>query len=88
MMMRRTFAVAAILSATLSSTTLLGQAAAITPRVKPQADDVHEHRADVRIDTTEVRIPVSVTLAQSGKLQARVEFASGSVCQGLAGFSS
>jgi VWFA-related protein len=48
------------------------QDAAIRPRVKPPAADdaesILDRRADLRIDTTEVRIPVSVTHQQSGKV--------------------
>lgn len=51
---------------------LTAQDAAITPRVRPPAADdaesILDRRADLRIDTTEVRIPVSVTHQQSGKV--------------------
>ena len=53
------------------------QDAAIVPRVKPPASDAAEsildRRADLRIDTTEVRIPVSVTHQQSGKVITGLE---------------
>ena len=49
----------------------------ITPRKRPTgeegADSVVERRADLRIDTTLVQIPVSVTLAQNGKLVTGLE---------------
>lgn len=51
----------------------------ITPRTKaPAADDaesVLDRRADLRIDTTEVRIPVTVTVQQSGKVVTGLEVA-------------
>lgn len=49
----------------------------ITPRVRPTgeeaANSVVERRADLRVDTTLVQIPVSVTLAQNGKLVTGLE---------------
>lgn len=49
----------------------------ITPRARQPvgdgAESVVERRADLRIDTTLVLIPVSVTLAQSGKLVTGLE---------------
>ncbi|MEP6960698.1 MAG: VWA domain-containing protein [Acidobacteriota bacterium] len=51
--------------------------AIITPRVKPPlgdaANSIVERRADLRVDLTEVRIPVTVTLQQSGKLVTGLE---------------
>lgn len=51
---------------------MTAQDAAIVPRVKPptadDAESILDRRADLRIDTTEVRIPVSVTHQQSGKV--------------------
>ncbi len=49
----------------------------IVPRVRPPAADdaesILDRRADLRIDTTEVRIPVSVTHQQSGKVVTGLE---------------
>jgi VWFA-related protein len=46
--------------------------ASITPRQRPvageDAESILDRRADLRIDTTEVRIPVTVTVQQTGKL--------------------
>jgi VWFA-related protein len=45
--------------------------ATITPRTRPTADDAEsilDRRADLRIETTEIRIPVTVTIQQSGKV--------------------
>lgn len=44
----------------------------INPRSKSQADEL-DRRADLRIDSTEVRIPVSVTQQASGKLVTGLE---------------
>jgi VWFA-related protein len=45
----------------------------INPRTKQSETAITESRADLRIDTTEVRIPVSVTQQQSGKLVTGLE---------------
>lgn len=49
----------------------------ITPRTRPAgeeaADSVVDRRVDLRIETTLVQIPVSVTLAQTGKLVTGLE---------------
>ncbi len=62
----------------VSPSTSAGQAGAtIAPRAKtPTGDDAEtilDRRADLRLDYTEVRIPVSVTLQQSGKLVTGLE---------------
>jgi Ca-activated chloride channel homolog len=44
----------------------------ISPRSKSQPEEL-DRRADLRIDSTEVRIPVSVTQQQSGKLVTGLE---------------
>ncbi|MEO8097837.1 MAG: VWA domain-containing protein [Acidobacteriota bacterium] len=60
-----------------SSTAVSQTGATITPRVKPSASDdaasILDRRADLRMDLTEVRIPVTVTLQQSGKLVTGLE---------------
>jgi Ca-activated chloride channel homolog len=45
----------------------------IAPRVRPPAADAPKERPDVRIDSTEVRIPVSVTLQSNGKVVTGLE---------------
>ena len=46
---------------------------AVQHPLRPAQQVLHVDRADLRIDTTEVRIPVSVTLQQSGKLVTGLE---------------
>jgi VWFA-related protein len=74
--MMRFAAVFALVSLTLYPR-LGAQDASITPRPKPPvldtADSILDRRADLRIDTTEVRIPVSVTHQQSGKVVTGLE---------------
>jgi Ca-activated chloride channel homolog len=69
----------------------------ITPRERPAAADAAEsiadRRADLRIDTTLVQIPVTVTLAQSGKLltgldETHFEIFEDKVKQEIVAFSS
>lgn len=56
---------------------MAAQDAAIAPRVRPQAadaaQDILDRRADLRIDTTEVRIPVTVTHQVTGKVVTGLE---------------
>lgn len=74
-MTHRAAFIAWIFAATLTASQAFGQGTTIAPRPKPQADDeeVRKTRPDIRSDTTEVRIPVSVTLMQSGKLVTGLE---------------
>ncbi len=74
-MTRRAALIAWTLAAVFAASQVFAQDAAIKPRQKPQADDeeIRSSRPDIRTDTTEVRIPVSVTLLQSGKLVTGLE---------------
>ncbi len=69
--MKRIATVFAVIVVTLLPS-ILAQQTAIAPRPKPpvadDAESVLEGRTDIRIDTTQVLIPVSVTHQQSGKV--------------------